>query len=75
MSRLGMKASVFLAIRSDLLRTLGEIDAEIDEVLKHPKSKRAFERAKVLFAERKRIVDELVHFGVEAEPHHAVERA
>lgn len=72
MSRDGIKASAFLAMRNDLIQALSEIDAEIDKALKNSKSKRAFEHAKHLFAERQRVVTELVEFGVEVDTHPAV---
>ena len=72
MTRDGIKASVFLAMRNDLINALREIDAEIDKTLKAGKSKRAFEHAKQLFAERQRVSTELVEFGVEVETHPAV---
>lgn len=72
MPRDGIKASVFLAMRNDLINAVREIDAEIDKALKSGKSKRAFEHAKHLFAERQRVSTELVEFGVEVPTHPAV---
>lgn len=68
----GVKASVFLAMRSELLNALNEIDAEIDRALSYRTSKRAAQKARDLFEERARVADELEHFGVAVEPHPAL---
>jgi hypothetical protein len=53
---------------------LNEIDAEIDSTLKFQSSKRAAEKARQLFAERAAIADELLGFGVDVEPHPALQK-
>lgn len=67
-------ASVFMELRSTLMSALREIDAEIDNTLGFKTSKRAAEKARQLFAERARIADELLTFGVDVEPHPALSR-
>ena len=60
----------YLAIRNDLFDSLKEIDAEINKALAFNKSKRAAETARNLFADRARVVDELlVAYGIQAQPH------
>lgn len=61
-----------MAMRTDLLNSIREIDAEIDKAINNRRSKRSFERAKELFAERSRIVKELAEFGLHIEQHPAV---
>lgn len=68
----GVKASVWLAMRTNLLNALAEIDAEIDKALRNRNSKRAAVRAKQLFDERERVVVELERFGLDPGPHRAV---
>lgn len=70
--RRGIKASVFLAARTDLLLALRDIDGEIDQAIKNTKSARAFERAKDLFAARGRVARKLKEFGIDVEDHPAV---
>lgn len=72
MNREGIKASVFMAMRNNLLTALRDIDAEIDYTLTMRRSNRALARAKELFAERQRLSDELADYGVEVETHPAV---
>lgn len=67
-----VKASVFMAMRNDLLQSLRDIDWEIDRVLEKRSSKRAADRAKTLFCERDRVVDELAEFGLIIGPHKSV---
>lgn len=74
MSRNGRKASAFMAMRSELLTALQVIDAEIDRALSHSNSQRAADRARLLFQQRARICDELLDYGIEVDPHPAVER-
>lgn len=69
-----MKASVFLALRTQMLEHLADIDAEIDHTLRFPNSQRACDRAKELFKDRKRVVDELREFGLDPDPHPAVDK-
>lgn len=61
-----------MAMRNSLLASLADVDGEISQALKFRKSQRALERARALFAERQRIVDELADFGVHVEAHPAV---
>lgn len=68
----GVKASAFMAMRSELLTMLRDVDGEIDKAIKYRKSGRAFERAKALFAERGRIVGRLAELGIEVDDHPAV---
>lgn len=68
-----VKASVYLAMRTQLLNALAEIDGEIDQVLRARKSQRAADRARVLFMARSRVVEELREYGLEIDPHPAVE--
>lgn len=68
----GVKASVWLAMRTNLLNALAEIDSEIDKALRNRTSKRAAVRAKQLFDERERVVVELERFGLDPGPHRAV---
>lgn len=68
-----VKASVFLAMRSDLMTALQEIDAEIERALRYRSSKRAAHTARQLFAERARVADELLEFGIEVDPHPALQ--
>ena len=67
-----MKASVFMAMRSQLISAICDVDEEISNALRSPKSQRAHDRAKALFAERQRLADELEHYGVFVDPHPAV---
>jgi hypothetical protein len=67
-------ASVFLEMRSALIKHLAEIDDEIDKALGFKTSKRAAEKARQLFAERARVADELLTFGVTADPHPALSK-
>ena len=69
-----MAASVFLDLRSRLFNLLRDIDAEIDSTLKFKTSKRAAEKARQLFAERAAVADELLGFGVDVEPHPALQK-
>jgi len=64
---------VYLAMRTQLLNALNEIDGEIEKVLTAKKSQRAADRARVLFMARNRVVDELRDYGLEIDPHPAVE--
>lgn len=68
----GAKASVFFAMRSELLKALADVDSEIDQALGYKSSKRAAEKARQLFAERSRLADELLEFGVEVDAHPAL---
>lgn len=70
----GVKASVFLALRNELLVALREVDVEIDHALGFRASKRAASKARELFAERQRIADELAELGVDVAPHSSVQR-
>lgn len=72
MNRNGLTASVFMGIRNKLLAALRDVDAEIDYTLSIRRSNRALVRAKELFAERQRLSDELIEYGVEVETHPAV---
>lgn len=67
------KASVYLAMRTQLLSALNDVDGEIDQVLKARNSQRAADRARVLFLVRARLVDELHDYGLDIDPHPAVE--
>lgn len=68
----GVKASVYLAMRNELLNALREIDLEITQALGFKTSKRAAHTARNLFAERARVADELSEYGIEVDPHPAV---
>lgn len=69
----GVKASTYLAMRTELLIALREIDEEINKALAVRKSAQAFERAKTLFSARKRIVKRLsAEFGLQIDDHPAV---
>lgn len=70
--RRGAKASVYMAMRNQLLTTLREIDVEIDQVLASKKSQRAADRARALFMARGRLAEELRDYGIETDPHPAV---
>lgn len=72
--RNGIKASVWLEMRNNLLTALALVDAEIDKALLNPASQRAATRCKELFAERERVAAELEDFGLWVEPHPAVWR-
>ena len=69
-----MKASQFLARRNELLTALRNIDAEIMDMLGYRASKRALDRARELFSERRRVAAELEAMGVEIDDHPAVEQ-
>ena len=68
----GVKASVFFAMRTELLKSLADVDSEIDQALGFKSSKRAAEMARQLFAERARLSDELLEFGIEVDAHPAL---
>lgn len=72
--RRGVKASAFMEMRSHLLMILAEIDGEIDQVLLAKRSQRAADRARALFLARAKIADELRDYGIDADPHPAVEK-
>lgn len=74
MKRDGQKASSFMAMRSELLNALSDIDSEIDKILTFRKSQRAADRARTLFQQRGRVADELRDYGLEVDPHPAVDR-
>ena len=69
------KASDYLSVRNELFSLLQGIDVEIDKALNFKTSKRAAETARQLFAERARVLDELLtNYGIEAEPHPALSK-
>lgn len=74
MPRNGIKASVYMQMRNDLIDTVKSIDAEIKTVLAFPASKRAAGTARELFAWRKRVAEELRLYGVEVDDHPALKK-
>lgn len=74
MARNGKKASDYLASRNRLIEILQNIDSEIDKTLKFRKSQAAADRAKVLFDSRSKVAKALLAYGIEIDPHKAVDR-
>lgn len=69
-----MRASVFMARRTELLTQLADIDAQIDKQLSMRRTNKCLEGLRTLFAERNYLADELDGFGVAVEAHPSVWR-
>lgn len=70
-----MRASVFMARRTELLTQLADIDAQIDKQLSmRCCTNKCLEGLRTLFAERSFLADELDGFGVAVEAHPSVWR-
>lgn len=67
-----MRASVFMARRTELLTQLADIDAQIDKQLSMRRTNKCLEGLRTLFAERSFLADELDGFGVAVEAHPSV---
>lgn len=61
-----------MELRSELLSKIASIDEQIIQVIDSRRTKKAFDQAKNLFAERSRIVDELSEYGLHIGQHPAV---
>lgn len=70
-----MRASVFMARRTELLTQLADIDAQIDKQWSMRCTNKCLEGLRTLFAERSFLADELDGFGVAVEAHPSVWRS